>query len=212
MDKANKINETLTELTNRYPINRLEEIGLKTRGGVASANYRHIMFNKKYMGKTLDDEALNFAENQATRRATIQSIINRYPNGRIPSAMRSRIESLERELQYTRWGVLDSYDDKIRGLVIHEYGHIIADQYFAQLNRSGRNFGRNPFSLQTSWGIIHDNAVKNGDIYTISQYGGSNSHEFFAECFAAREMGETLPDYIEEFIRRLLENGALPIL
>ena len=73
-------------------------------------------------------------------------------------------------------------------------------------------------NYKTNWGLAgrarkwddaFQQARKTGDIYGISEYANRNSHEFFAECFAAREMGETLPDYIESLMKETLENGIM---
>ena len=37
----------------------------------------------------------------------------------------------------------------------------------------------------------------------------TNDYEFFAECFAARELGETLPTYVEELMTEVLNNGIM---
>ena len=53
---------------------------------------------------------------------------------------------------------------------------------------------------------VYQKAISNGDIYSISMYGASNSHEFFAECFTIYDMGEEqLPDYIVEMFKEVLE-------
>jgi hypothetical protein len=50
-------------------------------------------------------------------------------------------------------------------------------------------------------------ARETGDIFKLSQYGDTDKDEFFAEMFCAREHGEQLPDYIEEIVREIADNG-----
>ena len=47
-------------------------------------------------------------------------------------------------------------------------------------------------------------AKQTGDIYSISQYASTDSHEFFAECFCAHYHGEEFPDYIEQMLKEAL--------
>jgi hypothetical protein len=89
----------------------------------------------------------------------------------------------------------------------------LSDQYFGLINGAEAN----P-NMKTNWSIkrvkeqwqnVYGRAMKDGDIYQVSQYGSTNAYEFFSECFVAREYGEKLPDYIEEFISEVLKNGIM---
>lgn len=210
IDKANAINEQLTILKDKYPTNKLDEISQKGGKQAASANYHRMTINKKNLGKTLENDFELFQKEQEQTRQAIEDIKSRYPSGKIPSSMQDQINRLENQLKYDRWSVLDSYDNKLEALITHEYGHIIADQYFAQINTSDRNLSIYQYSYKKQqWDDIYKKAVNNGDIYKMSKYGGTNSHEYFAECFCAREFGETIPDYAEDFIKELLNGEPL---
>lgn len=63
--------------------------------------------------------------------------------------------------------------------------------------------------MQSKWREVFEKSKKNGDIYNLTQYGSKNVHEFFAESFAAREMGEKLPDYVESLMKEVLSNGIM---
>jgi hypothetical protein len=63
--------------------------------------------------------------------------------------------------------------------------------------------------MSDRWTQAYEKAFETGDIYSLSQYGSKNPREFFAECFAARYMGEKLPDYVETLMVEVFENGIM---
>lgn len=211
LDNVNAINETLEYLTGRYPINRLENITNKS-SGVMSANYRVLNISGGKLN-SLAAEAQEFAKQQESTRRLIESLKKPYEGKDMPWHVKDRIEKLENQLKFTRWGVHSSYDDHIRGCTIHEYGHIIADQYFGQSNkaRANPNYDLN-WQLKgmcNKWEDALKKSRETGDIYKLSQYANTNSKEFFAESFLAREMGEKLPDYVENLMNEVLKNGIM---
>ena len=210
---ANKINKTLTELTEKYPINKLDKITGKERKAAMSAAYDTLNINGNSLGKLLDEAEKNFIRMQESNGLSID-MINMHWQGKVkPPYIQRQIKQLENELKFKRWAVFSSYDDKVKVSVIHEYGHIIADQYFGQINdkMANPNYTTNPKirEMRQKWDNVFQKAIDTGDIYSLSRYGRSNSHEFFAESFAAREMGEKLPDYVESLMKEVLDNGIM---
>jgi hypothetical protein len=211
---ANKVNETLSELTQKYPITRLEELTQHPQGSVARANYRKLEINGKKLGKVLEDEEMEFKVGKAFIRHEIKTLQERYAGkAKIPFAIENKITTLEKKLQFTRYGVHSTYDDHVKVVITHEYGHILSDQYFGMLNSEKANphYDTN-WSLRgmsQKWREAYEKALDNGDIYTLSEYGSKNPREFFAESFAAREMGEKLPDYVESLLEEVLNNGIM---
>ena len=210
---ANAVNEYLTDLTRKYPINTLENLGVSsTRGAIMRANFSSITMNPKKLGKVLTEEAEIFKKRQDQIRANIEIMKGRY-SGKIPSAVQRKIDKLTDSLNFTRWAVHDNYDDHLKAVLSHEYGHLLSDQYFGMINdiRANPAYRANPKmpELKRRWEDAFYLAIDNGDIYTLSEYGRSNVYEFFAESFAAREMGETLPSYVEELMKETLENGIM---
>lgn len=213
LKNANVINETLTKLTDKYPINKLGEIKHKGGKASASANYRVLNINGKLIAK--NDASILFKQSQDDTRWSIENLKRRIEQGGVnKDVLQKSIDNLENKLKFTRWGVNDSYPDQaIQTVITHEYGHIIADQYFGQINheRANPNIALN-WSIKEvdkRWDEVYNKAKKEGDIYNISEYGSKNSHEFFAESFCAREMGEKLPDYVNEALEDILKNGIL---
>lgn len=213
LQNANTINRRLTELEFKYPINRLEEI--KSGGhGSMSSNYQRLLINGKKLGKSLDESYKIFLTEQQKKKETISAIKERYKEkAKLPQDIAKQLEQLENSLKFNRYGISDSYEDKVAVTVTHEYAHILADQYFGQLNdeRANPNIGLN-WSLRAvkkDFEKIYQTAYENGDIYKISEYSSKNSREFFAECFTAREYGEEIPAYIDKFIADVLKSGIL---
>ena len=215
LENINIINETLTTLTEKYPINQLECIKQNGRGkAVMSANYHELNIDGKKLGKTLDEAQQNFLDSQKYNRDYIKLLQERYKDkNAMPAFAKKAIAKCEKELKFNRWSVNTTVEDKVKATVAHEYGHIIADQYFGQINheRANPHYKNNWDVIQISdkWDRALIKARKTGDIYNISEYGNKNSHEFFAECFCAREMGEKLPDYVEELMKEVLSNGIM---
>ena len=214
VENANKINETLTTLTEKYPIDRLDYISQKSIGAVARANHDHLEINGKKLGKTLNDEEINFKLGQAFAKNEAKQLREKFADkAKIPFAIQQKIDKLENGLKFTRYGVHSTYEDHVRTVITHEYGHILSDQYFGMINkeRGNPNYATNwgLRGMNDKWKAAYNKALETGDIYGLSEYGSKNEREFFAESFAAREMGETLPDYVEALFREVFANGIM---
>lgn len=216
IDNINLVNEALTMLTENYPINQLKEISQIRRGrAIMSANFQTLNINNKQLGKALDDKAETFSQIQEQTRNSIKSIKEHWEGKKMPVSIQNSIKKMENSLKYERYGVDETYEshaDKMKAVVSHEYGHIIADQYFGQINRIRANpnyYEPEVRDIEHRWNEAFKKAKDNGDIYKLSQYSSTNADEFFAESFAARVMGEKLPDYVEEIMKEVLDNGIM---
>ncbi len=212
LENANIINEQLAVLTSKYPINKLEELATGGRGSM-SANYKKLLISRNKLGKALSDGHAEFLRVQQETREALQTIKERYAGKKLPFDVRKNVEKLENSLRFNRWGVHGVYEDHVKWVVTHEYGHIVSDQYFGLINGDSANpnikLNWSIKAVSDKWKKIYEKAYKDGDIYHVSQYGATDHKEFFAECFVAREIGEKLPDYIEEFMSEVLKNGIL---
>ena len=213
VENCNAINKKLDELTTKYPINELEIIGGTTKGrAIMRAWYNGIDINRKAIGgSSLADEQNQFISLQESRKNKIEQIKGRYKNA-IPKDMQKQINILENQLKFKRWSVFDS-ENPIGSTVTHEYGHIVADQYFGQINgsKANPNYDKN-YELRKyvkKWDEVFLKAKKTGDIYNLSEYSATNAYEFFAESFTAKELGEKLPDYVSELLEEILNNGIM---
>ena len=214
LENCNTINETLTELTGKYPINKLDNISQVPQGSVARAKYDSLEINGKKLGSVLSNEQKVFENNQAAIRTQIDSIKSRYQGkAKLPWSAQHKIDKLEQELKFSRYGVQSSYQNHVKGVVTHEYGHIIADQYFGMSNdaRANPHYNTNWSlrNLTNRWIAAYDEAWKTGDIFKLSKYGSKNAKEFFAESFASYELGESLPNYVESLLKEVLAGGIL---
>ena len=120
--------------------------------------------------------------------------------------MQKAIKSMEEEMQFSRWTVSTSSDNPLAATISHEYGHVLADQLFGQIN--GSYFCHDYSGTADIRQMVERTfaeARRTGDIHSISMYANTNSHEFFAECFAAHQGGEKLPDYIEKMLKEALK-------
>lgn len=85
LDNINLVNETLTMLTENYPINQLKEIAQINRGkAIMSANCESLNINNKLIGKVLDDKADTFRQIQEQTRNQIESIKEHWKDKKMP--------------------------------------------------------------------------------------------------------------------------------
>ena len=209
LESCNAINEELNILTTKYPIRKYNEISQKRMKAVACASYRTLTINGSLIGKEFDAVHSVFEENKKMAELEIRLIRSRYPR-KIPADVQRKIDKLETSLRFTRWSVSDAYGAK--GTIAHEYGHTLADQYFGQINGATANPNADSLECRRIRTLIEDTRKKaweTGDIFGLTKYGSTDEYEFFAEMFAAREMGEQLPDYIETMLTEALSHGAL---
>ena len=214
LENMNRVNETLDKLQAKYPTNELEIISQRSMPSVMRSNYRELLINEKMLGETLTDDQKNFEKTQAIKQREIDELRAKYAGkGKIPFSVESDIKKRESELKFTRYSVQSSYDDHVGVTVIHEYGHILADQYFGMSNqeRANPNYSTNwgLRGMSDRWKEAYNRAIKGEDIYSLSLYGRKNPKEFFAESFAAREMGEVLPPYVEDLFVEVIKNGKM---
>lgn len=203
VDAMNVVNKELTDLTDAYPIDKLRTIQQNGRmNALARANGGVLDVN----GKKIDlDSDGQYALRQEHARKNLNSLKKRFPEG-IPAAYRKAANEYEEILKYSRWTVDDNMKgaEKVRATIAHEYGHILADQKCGQIN--GRYFCKTYSEPETvaKRRLIESTfkkAKKTGDIYLLSEYGGTNSHEFFAETFSAFWTKQELPEYFYDMIR-----------
>lgn len=213
LENANKINQQFEYLTSKYPIKKLEEITDKA-SGVMSARYNFLGVNGRLLGKTLEDEEKTFHQEQEMIKSTLQTIRARFKDyAKLPTSIQLDIEKKEKMLKFKRYGVHESYKDHVTATVTHEYGHILSDQYFGMINkeRANPNYSTNWKLRQMveKWDTAFRKAQETGDIFNLSKYGSKNVREFFAESFLAREMGEKIPNYVEELFVEVFKNGIM---
>ena len=102
--------------------------------------------------------------------------------------------------------------NSVHDIVVHEYGHILADQRIGQIN--GRRYCKNKYSsecikLQDLVKQTRKEVIKTGEIYGMSAYAKKNDFEFFAESFAGYRLGYKLPQTVITMLERVLSFGQV---
>lgn len=207
LETANIINQTLSELTEQYPITPLHSLisNARLKRAEARSNFYELEI-KPTIGK-IEQTAESLKAMYNKRLEEYKKAIEKYPT--MKSQYNKAIKQLEESLKYKRWTV---GDNEIKATITHEYGHIIADQYCGQISSIRANpkaFEKEAVDMRELISQTYEKAKKNGDIYNISQYGASDKYEFFAETFTAHHLGEKLPNYIEDMLKGVLDHGAV---
>lgn len=211
VDALNMVNKTLKRLTTEYPIDKLDLITVKKLGrshANASANAKGLNIDLNYLNKNPDrvdwkSRIAKYPEMIEQAQKAIES--GEYPKSYV-NRLKDLIKEMREEMKYTRHTVSSDSENRIATTIAHEYGHILADQYFGQINHSRLcpNYA-STFKSREIVEMAYARAKTSGDIKKISMYANDNSHEFFAECFAAHINGEQLPDYIENMLKETLK-------
>lgn len=223
MDSLNEMTGTLDHLYQKYPqLNRLKEIQVKVnRKGstMASANFQGLYPRSKFMNNPVTETANCFGDGWRPRLEKALESWNQHIDRLIQSGApkaditkgKKVVQQIQDMLKYSRHNVLYA-GKEVQCTITHEFGHVLADQLCGQINHRIANPAFAYTADNVLWqkcqliDSVYQKAVSSGDIYSISMYGASNSHEFFAECFTIYDMGEEqLPDYIVEMFKEVLE-------
>lgn len=215
VESMNVTFDTLDELQKQYPLNQEIYIRNKTMSSAANGNYQGININTAHFNKAtrkalVGDDWIEDLDNQIQE---LQQYLGNMKYKQKP--IENGIRKLEEQKKFNCFSISGSYSDleSIKATISHEYGHVLADQYFGQINKFKANKNFDYFDSNECWKKCNDvidtyyKAIKNNDIYNISYYASTDQYEFFAECFAKKQMGGKLPDYINEMLERVLKNG-----
>lgn len=217
VDSLNVTCKTLDELQDEYPLNY--DIYIQTNSNMrkakAKASYSGITLNTSHFNKA-NRVAMVGKEWKEYCEAQIKDLEKYLGDARYKQApIKNSIRQLKMYMDYNSYSISDAYSglESLKATVAHEYGHIIADQYFGQINHKRANslYEANIHNeCYKKCQIIHDAYIKawnTDDITKISYYGSTDEYEFFAEVFAKKKMGEELPDYLDEMLERVLKDG-----
>jgi hypothetical protein len=218
-ETANRINNKIQELQDKYGLLELNIISkVRKRRVNASANGETLNLNPTYFNggykKAYQGDVADFKKNALKNLEEWERIKADKPNlfeGRASNAVKNRkaLRSIQEAAKFERWTAKQK-GQEIESTIVHEFGHVIHDQKLGGINRSLRKFGEKGPAGELNaeiWNTYRD-ALKNGDIYKISQYGASNDKEFFAEAFVMYEFErDRLPGYIVDLIEKVLNFG-----
>lgn len=223
MDSLNEMNGTLEHLYQKYPqLQKLEEIKVKINkkgSTMASANFQGLYPRSKFMNDPVGETVNCFGDGWKPRLETVLESWKDHVDKLIQSGAskvdiskgKKVIKQVQGMLKYSRHNVLYA-GKEVQCTITHEFGHVLADQICGQINHRLANPAFAYTTDNPLWkkcqliDSVYQKAISTGDIYSVSMYGASNSHEFFAECFTIYDMGEEqLPDYIVEMFKEVLE-------
>lgn len=208
--------DTLDELQSKYPLNNEIFVRNKTiSNAAANGNYQGININTSHFNKASRKALVgdDWIENLNKQIEDLKQYLGNMKYKQKP--IENGIRRLEQQKKFKCYSISGSYADleSIKATITHEYGHVIADQYFGQINKFKANKNFDYFDSNECWqkcmdvASVYNEALRNNDIYDISYYASTDQYEFFAECFAKKQMGGILPDYINEMLERVLKNG-----
>lgn len=217
VETAQVIADTIESVTSKFPLKRkLDTIGINPRlkRTNAWANFKLLEINSKYANGEKDTKS--WEERVAEKKSLAELYEKRLQN---PISYKERfayskeIKRLKSEIEYKRWSVSGSND--LEATILHEYGHIISDQYIGLANKylANPNFsyslGNKLREECVNVEKTYMKALQNGDIKNISLYAAQDKDEFFAEAFAMYALKEPLPNYITEMIEGVLKYGTM---
>ena len=219
LDRINIVNKALTNLFNKFKIKRLDYIDARPLKGRAlmSASGKHLNINPNNTG---NNQSKHFTKIYESKMQDIKNIEETLSSGMIngrkltPPVRKNYEKTLNRlksEIEYSRWGVSQSYkDNATEPNIYHEFGHVISDQVFGMVNHGYGIVDKNrKQELEYITNETFQKAKSTNDIKGVSQYGATNSQEFFAEVFAMKMMGEKLPEYIDDMLEETLSHVKL---
>ena len=223
MDSLNELTGTLDHLYQKYPqLRHLEEIKVKINkkgSTMASANFQGLYPRSKFMNNPVSETMNCFGAGWRPRLQTVLDSWKTYLDSLTQSGAsktmitdaQKKIKQIQGMMKYFRHNVLYA-GKEVQCTITHEFGHVLADQLCGQINHKLANpsfayVADNPLWKKCQLiDSVYQKAMSTGDIYSISMYGASNSHEFFAECFTIYDIGEEqLPDYILEMFKEVLK-------
>lgn len=203
---ANAVNKELTGLEAAFPASNFRDIRQNGRiKAIAQANYRTLEINAGKVGQPISV----YADRQRQARTALESIAAMSPADQRRNA---KVKDLcEKVLKCTRYSVSDPVD-LVGSTIAHEYGHVLADQYFGQINGIYACVNAGSPACTQARELVRDTykkAMENGDAYKLSEYSTTNEHEFLAEAFASFWIGEKQPQYIFDMIKAVFGHGKL---
>lgn len=180
LHQINAFNLALSELVNKYPTPYLRKIGSNyvSNGGVLA-----------FASPT------SLEMNHDSEKNGIKAVgkLHKIPYYGEPGFKRELIASSQQQ------------EKQMKAVITHEYGHVI----FTNIKEEARNVDNKNYETfkeaRNAVRAAYRKARKTGDIKNISSYANTDEDEFFCECFSAREMGEKLPDYINNALDKALK-------
>ena len=208
VDTANEVNRTLQELHEKYPTRPLVRIDKRAFRGksTAWANGGELLTAGKHLGEF---EGYDWAAEKVGYEAQVEAFKFLYADGKMPASVKKTMREYERLAKFDLWNFGTG---SVRDTIIHEYGHIIADQYIGQFNgkRYCPRYSYEAIKLKTLISQTRKEMRSSGEIFSgMSAYGDTDYYEFFAEAFSGYYLGKSLPQKLIDMVEKVLAFGRL---
>ena len=199
VEKINQFNEVMAEMQEKYPIS-VDVIGMGAYIADKNNEGAHVSY---FANEDLTDISIKIEINQDHRHGGVHGFGGWRPYNAEEAANKG----------FTRHnvGVTEEGID-VRSVMIHEYGHALSARCYVADGwpacfRNAKNTAQVQayVNVWSQWKDVYERAINNKDIQKISEYAKDSPQEFFAECFAARELGEKLPDYINSGLDNVIK-------
>ena len=207
------VDKTLTKLKKKYPLKDKYLYDIKERVDkdslMASAGVNTLSLNPQFINNpkiSFDNAVVNFVSNKKEQLERDEKWLSYWQKMGIAKEIKkykSKVKLDKELLKYKRHNVL--YEDRIiESCITHEYGHLLTPHTF---DSKHKDFNHDKYLLVLD---AYSKAKQTKDIYKISAYASNYTtdglDEFFAECFAMRELGiEKVPNYIDNMITEVLK-------
>ena len=187
IEQINEFNETIAAMKGKYPL----ETDIVKLGSYISEDDDEGAHCAAWSKPNTDDIVLHLELNQDHEYGGVHDFHNWKPYEK---------GEIKQSGGYKRMNVgVSKSGISIRAVMLHEYGHALHSRAHIAVDHSDKinaSWIKDNVDVGNKWKEVYATAVNNGDIVKISEYAAGDDSEFFAECFAARELGEKLPDYI----------------
>lgn len=207
------VDKTLSKLKKKYPLKDKYLYDIKERVDkeslMASAGVNTLSLNPQFINNpkiSFDNAVVNFVSNKKEQLERDEKWLSYWQKMGIAKEIKkykSKVKLDKELLKYKRHNVL--YEDRIiESCITHEYGHLLTPHTF---DSKHKDFNHDKYLLVLD---AYSKAKQTKDIYKISAFASNYTtdglDEFFAECFAMRELGvEKVPNYIDNMITEVLK-------
>ena len=223
LNTINSATKTIIDTFAKYGVNKkLGSYKEENRPDcLACANGENVVISTKF-SQASDETIKKWYNDNFASYKKVQEVLSKEYDNYIKEAEETGNENLaniyreaKRKQQiksFSRWTVKTTLENYTRDSINHELGHyFMANALRKDIMSGAIPKGTTPKQLRSSLPTykellkVFSKAKRSGDIYKISEYASESPDEFFAECFAMKEGGEELPQYINDFIEGVVK-------
>ncbi len=205
-----KIADAIDYVYSKYDLTKLKSVNVRyMKRAFASANHSTLNIASSFLLDPNGEAARGkrvFDSNMEFRIKRLEKNIADESDEEIKKYYQKRLEKIKNG--FKRFNVIYP-DDALKSVVVHELGHTLSAQYFGLITGGDSTVVKHgkvsASSARQKIAEAYFTCLKNGEIYSISEYAQQNVNEFFAESFAMKEMGrEELPPTVKKLFEEIL--------